>query len=85
MADQKERYLLPLLAGDVRSAFSMTEPGTAGSDPTLLETRASTDGEGWTINGHSGSPPMPPWRTFSSAVTEPDARLTSEPRCCSSR
>ena len=34
--DQKERYLHPLLAGDLRSAFSMTEPETAGSDPTLL-------------------------------------------------
>ena len=39
-AEQKERYLHPLLAGDLRSAFSMTEPGTAGSDPTLLQTRA---------------------------------------------
>ena len=36
--DQKERYLHPLLAGDLRSAFSMTEPETAGSDPTLLQT-----------------------------------------------
>ena len=36
--DQKERYLHPLLAGDLRSAFSMTEPDTAGSDPTLLQT-----------------------------------------------
>src|SRR5918994_1050869 len=38
--DQKEQYLHPLLAGDLRSAFSMTEPDTAGSDPTLLQTRA---------------------------------------------
>ena len=38
--EQKERYLHPLLAGDLRSAFSMTEPETAGSDPTLLQTRA---------------------------------------------
>ena len=36
--EQKERWLEPLLAGDIRSAFSMTEPHTAGSDPTLLQT-----------------------------------------------
>ena len=50
--DQKERYLHPLLAGDLRSAFSMTEPETAGSDPTLLQTRAVRDGDEWVINGH---------------------------------
>jgi acyl-CoA dehydrogenase len=50
--DQKERWLQPLLAGDVRSAFSMTEPDTAGSDPTLLATRAVPDGDGWVIDGH---------------------------------
>src|SRR5207342_3854108 len=43
-AEQKERYLEPLLAGDLKSAFSMTEPDTAGSDPTLLRTRAVRDG-----------------------------------------
>ena len=41
--EQKERYLHPLLAGDLQSAFSMTEPDTAGSDPTLLQTRAVRD------------------------------------------
>jgi acyl-CoA dehydrogenase len=50
--DQKERWLEPLLAGDLRSAFSMTEPDTAGSDPTLLATRALDDGDGWVIDGH---------------------------------
>jgi len=34
--EQKERWLHPRLAGELRSAFPMTEPGTAGSDPTLL-------------------------------------------------
>src|SRR5213595_3619305 len=42
-AAQKERWLQPLLAGDLFSAFSMTEPGTPGSDPTQLETRAVRD------------------------------------------
>jgi acyl-CoA dehydrogenase len=74
--EQKDRYLHPLLAGDLKSAFSMTEPHTAGSDPTLLKTSAVKDGEHWVINGHK-------W--FSSngsiadflivmAVTDPDAR-----------
>lgn len=74
--EQKERWLEPLLAGELRSAFSMTEPEVAGSDPTLLRTRAERDGEGWVVNGHK-------W--FSSngsiadflivmAVTSPDAR-----------
>ena len=42
----------PLLDGKLRSAFSMTEPDTAGSDPTLLKTRAVRDGDEWVINGH---------------------------------
>jgi len=50
--EQKERWLYPLLEGDLRSAFSMTEPDTAGSDPTLLRTRAERDGDGWVLNGH---------------------------------
>jgi Acyl-CoA dehydrogenases len=49
--DQKQQWLHPLLAGDLKSAFSMTEPDSAGSDPTLLETRAVQDGEDWVING----------------------------------
>jgi acyl-CoA dehydrogenase len=74
--EQKDRWLYPLLNGDLRSAFSMTEPETAGSDPTLLQTRATKDGDGWVLSGHK-------W--FSShasiadflivmAVTDPDAR-----------
>ena len=48
---QKDRWLKPLLDGDIRSCFSMTEPETAGSDPTLLAASAELkDGE-WVING----------------------------------
>src|SRR5256712_2392593 len=49
---QKKRWLQPLLDGQIRSAFSMTEPNTAGSDPTLLSTTAVLDGDEWVINGH---------------------------------
>src|SRR3954452_1936485 len=74
--EQKDRWLHPLLAGDLKSAFSMTEPNTAGSDPTQLQTRAVRDGDEYVIDGHK-------W--FSSnasiadflivmAVTDPDAR-----------
>ncbi len=49
---QKQRWLEPLLAGEIRSCFSMTERDRAGSDPTVLETNASLDGDSWVINGH---------------------------------
>ena len=49
--EQKKRWMEPLLAGEYRSAFSMTEPHTAGSDPKLLETRAVRDGDEWVITG----------------------------------
>ncbi len=50
--EQKERWLAPLLAGEMRSCFSMTEPETAGSDPTLLACRAAREGDTYVINGH---------------------------------
>ncbi len=50
--EQKKRWLQPLLDGETRSCFSMTEPETAGSDPTLLQTRAVRDGDEYVINGH---------------------------------
>ncbi|HVY97277.1 MAG TPA: acyl-CoA dehydrogenase family protein [Solirubrobacterales bacterium] len=49
--EQKERWLEPLLDGRLKSAFSMTEPHTAGSDPTLLATRAERVDGGWRIEG----------------------------------
>jgi acyl-CoA dehydrogenase len=53
-AQQKERFLAPLIAGTARSAFFMTEPssdGGAGSDPSMLQTTATRDRDGWVING----------------------------------
>ena len=49
--EQKKQWLEPLLNGEIRSAFSMTEPGTAGSDPTGLQTRAERKGDEYVING----------------------------------
>jgi acyl-CoA dehydrogenase len=71
--EQKERYLRPLLDGEIFSCYSMTEPH-AGADPTMFTTRAVKDGDEWVING---------WKFFSSnaktasflivmAVTNPD-------------
>jgi alkylation response protein AidB-like acyl-CoA dehydrogenase len=49
---QKARWLRPLVEGDIRSCFSMTEPEVAGSDPRLLRTTAVRDGDDYVINGH---------------------------------
>jgi acyl-CoA dehydrogenase len=74
--EQKERWLYPLLAGDLKSAFSMTEPESAGSDPTELRTRAERDGDGWVINGHKWFSSNASIANFLivMAVTDPDAR-----------
>lgn len=51
--EQKERWLEPLIAGEIRSGFSMTEPiQGGGSDPKMLETEAEKDGNEWVIDGH---------------------------------
>ena len=49
--EQQQRFLDPLLAGDVRSCFSMTEPGNPGSNPTQLGCMAARDGDDYVING----------------------------------
>ena len=73
--EQQDRWLRPLVAGEIRSCFSMTEPETAGSNPLLLETTAVSDGDDYVINGQK-------WFTSSAdgaafaivmAVTDPDA------------
>jgi acyl-CoA dehydrogenase len=64
--EQKERWLIPLLEGSIRSCFSMTEPETAGSDPTLLKSSAARAGDEYVINGHK-------W--FTTNAAHPNARI----------
>jgi len=50
--EQKKKYLEPLVRGDIRSCFAMTEVDMPGSNPTMLETTAVKDGDDYIINGH---------------------------------
>jgi len=76
---QRERYLLPLLSGDIRSCFSMTEPENAGSNPTLLSTTAVADGDDYVINGHKWFTSAADGAAFAivMAVTHPHAERHS--------
>ena len=73
--EQKERWLHPLVAGEIRSFFSMTEPEVPGSDPTTLRTRAVRDGAEWVIDGHKWFSSGADGAAFGivMAVTDPDA------------
>jgi alkylation response protein AidB-like acyl-CoA dehydrogenase len=75
-ADQRERFLRPLVEGKMRSCFSMTEPNMPGSNPVMMETTAVPDGDEYVLNGQK-------WFTSSAdgaafaivmAVTDPDAQ-----------
>jgi alkylation response protein AidB-like acyl-CoA dehydrogenase len=72
--EQKELWLKPLVDGDARSFFSMTEPDVSGADPTGLRTTAVLDGDEWVINGHKWFSSGAEGAAFGivMAVTEPD-------------
>src|SRR5690349_4628690 len=73
--EQKERFLRPLVAGNVRSFFGMTEPEVAGSDPTLLRGRAVREGDEWVIDAHKWFSSGADGAAFAivMVVTEPEA------------
>ena len=73
--EQQAEFLTPLLEGEARSCFSMTEPEVSGSDPTTLQTRAELDGDEWIINGHKWFTSGAVGARFAIAmvVTDPDA------------
>jgi len=50
--EQQEKWLWPLLNGEITSSFALTEPHIAGSDPTQITTTAVLDGDAYVINGH---------------------------------
>ncbi|RMH19296.1 MAG: acyl-CoA dehydrogenase [Acidobacteria bacterium] len=50
--EQRERFLAPLLRGEVRSCFAMTEPEHAGSNPVWMSTTAVEEGDDFVLNGH---------------------------------
>ena len=74
---QKKQWLEPLLAGEIRSAFAMTEPGVASSDATNIATRAVLDGDEWVISGEkfyiSGAGDVRCKIMICMVVTDPDA------------
>jgi acyl-CoA dehydrogenase len=73
--EQKERFLHPLIRGEIRSCFTMTEPELAGSNPVWMGTTAQKDGDQWVINGHKWFASSAQGASFAVclAVTNPEA------------
>ncbi len=73
--EQREKYLIPLVAGKIRSCFSMSEPELAGSNPIELNTTAVKDGKEWVINGHKWYSTAADGSQFAvvMAITNPEA------------
>ncbi|BCH34645.1 acyl-CoA dehydrogenase [Mesorhizobium sp. L-8-10] len=64
--EQKRRWLVPLLAGEIRSAFAMTEPAVASSDATNIESSIRREGDEYVINGHK-------W--YTTGATDPRCKI----------
>jgi len=73
--EQKQRFLNPLVKGDIRSCFAMTEVDMPGSNPVMLETTAEKDGDDYVINGHKWYTTAADGADFAivMAVTNPEA------------
>jgi len=73
--DQKDRWLRPLVRGDIRSCFTMTEPEFPGSNPVWLGTTASKEGDSYVIRGHKWFSSSADGAAFAvcMAVTDPEA------------
>ena len=73
--EQRERFLTPLVAGEIYPSVGLTEPEVAGSDPTQMQTSAVLDGDEWVINGHKWFTSGANRAAFTTvfAITEPDA------------
>ncbi|MER7451251.1 acyl-CoA dehydrogenase family protein [Nocardia beijingensis] len=71
---QRDRWIGPMVAGEILPSVGLTEPDVAGSDPTLIETRAELDGDTWVINGHKWFTTAAEQAAFCTvfARTEPD-------------
>ncbi len=73
--EQQEKYLRPLVNGEIRSCFSMTEPDFAGSNPLNMATTAIKEGNEWVINGHKWFTTAADGAAFAivMAITNPEA------------
>jgi alkylation response protein AidB-like acyl-CoA dehydrogenase len=74
-AEQKRRWLEPLVAGDIYPSVGLTEPEVAGSDPTLMQSTARLDGDHWVVNAHKWFTSGANRAAFTTifAITEPQA------------
>jgi alkylation response protein AidB-like acyl-CoA dehydrogenase len=73
--EQRDRWLLPLVRGEISPSFAMTEPDVASSDPTQLQTRAVLDGDEWVISGRKWFTTNANKAAYTTVMvrTEPDA------------